>query len=80
MFNVTITAVDKQLYSGDVYAVTCPGSGGELTVLAHHMSLISTLGKGEVRVLERKEDSEKKIFPIKSGILEVANNKAVILV
>ena len=73
MLNVTITAVDKQLFSGDVYAVTCPGSDGEFTVLANHMPFISTLGKGEVRIVEYKEGDSKKV-------LEIANNKAVILV
>ena len=80
MLNVTITAVDKQLFSGDVYAVTCPGSDGEFTVLANHMPFISTLGKGEVRIVEYKEGDSKKVFAIEHGILEIANNKAVILV
>ena len=50
MFSLTITTVDKQLFSGEVYAAIVPGSGGELTVLANHMPFITTLAKGTIRV------------------------------
>lgn len=79
MFPLTITAVDKILFEGDVASVTCPGSAGELTVLAHHEAFITTLKKGEVRV--RKElTAEAEIFEIEKGLLEVGNNRVTILI
>jgi len=79
MFNVTITTVDKQLFNGSVYAVICPGSGGELTILARHMPFITTLAKGTISVKKHK-DGEAETFPVGRGLLEVSNNRAVILV
>ena len=77
--HVTITTVDTQLYNGEVYSAMCPGSGGELTILAHHMPFITTLAKGVISVKKHK-DSEVEIFPVDRGLLEVSNNQAVILI
>lgn len=77
--NLTITTVDTQLFHGEVYAVTCPGSGGEMTLLAHHMPFITTLARGTV-VVRKDKDSEPETFPIERGMLEVSNNEAVVLV
>lgn len=79
MFSLTITTVDKQLFSGEVYAAICPGSGGELTVLANHMPFITTLAKGIIS-LKKDKDSELETFPVDRGLLEVSNNNAVILI
>ena len=79
MLHLTIATVDKKLFSGDVYSATCIGNDGELTILAHHMPLITTLIKGSVRVRVSKNGDEK-IFEIDRGLLEVGNNKATILV
>ena len=79
MFSLIIATVDKQLFSGDVYSATCPGSDGELTILAHHMPFITTLTKGNVCVHVSKDGNEKT-FEINRGLLEVGNNKATILV
>lgn len=77
MLNLTITSVDKILFEGEVVSVTAPGAGGELTVLAHHMPLVTTLKKGSIVLREPKE--EEKTFPIETGILEVHKEGAVIL-
>ena len=79
MFKLTIATVDKNLFEGEVSSVHCPGSDGELTILAHHMPFITTLAPGNVRVYQDK-DSEEQSFDIKRGLLEVGNNKATILV
>lgn len=83
MFPLTITAVDNVLFSGDVDSVTCPGTLGELTILAKHSALITTLKEGKIIVRQgRKENNgfEEKVFDVKRGLLEVGNNKATILV
>lgn len=76
MFQLTITNVQSVLFQGLAGAVVCPGSEGELTVLAHHAPLITTLKAGKVRV---KTSDGEKVFAIRHGILEVADNEAVIL-
>lgn len=78
MLSVTITTIDKQLFSGEVEYVICPGSDGELTILENHTSLITTLKQGSIRVQE-KRGSELQEFPVRRGLLEVSKEGAVIL-
>ena len=77
MFSLFIATIDTILFSGQARGVVCPGSDGELTILAHHTPLVTTLKGGVVRVL--LSSGEEETFPVESGILEGAGNKAVIL-
>lgn len=79
MFQLTITSVDTVLFHGDAFSVTCPGAEGELTVLAHHAPLITTIQKGVLLVRETK-DAPPQEFPIEKGFLEVSADEVVLLV
>ena len=76
---LTIAQVDRVLFEGEVYSVNCPGKEGELTVLAHHVPLITTLKRGVIHVRRRKEDQSQEEFPIEHGLLEVYKDGATIL-
>ncbi len=74
---LTISKIDKVLWSGEATSVTVPSRDGVITILAHHMPLITTLKEGEVKVVcEGKQD---QIIPIESGFLEVGKQETVIL-
>ncbi len=75
---LTISKIDKVLWAGDAESVTVPSTGGELTILAHHMPLITTLKAGTIIVKKKDEKPEK--FEISSGFLEVGKTETVILV
>jgi len=75
---LTISQIDKVLFSGDAHSVTVPGTAGEMTILSHHMPLITTLKSG--KLLVKLSDGKKEEFPITSGFLEVGKNETVILV
>jgi F-type H+-transporting ATPase subunit epsilon len=75
---LTIAQIDKVLYSGEALSATVPGAGGEMTILSHHMPLITTLVKGTITVKE--EGKAQAEFPIESGFLEVGKTETVILV
>ncbi len=75
---LTIAQIDKVLHSGEALSVTVPAAGGEMTILGHHMPLITTLRAGTITVREEgKPDAE---FPIDSGFLEIGKTETVILV
>jgi len=46
-------------------------------VLNDHAPLISTLKEGEIKIVE--ENSDEKVFDIKGGVVEVLNNKIIVL-
>lgn len=78
MLNLHIAKVNSVLFEGEAESVTVPGSDGEMTILGHHEPLITTLKEGTITV--RPNGSDAQTFDIKNGIVEVSNNKAVVLV
>ena len=73
-----ILTPDKKLFSGDVFGVQLPGIDGLFEILNKHAPLVSALGKGQVKVLMTATKTEA--YTIKSGFVEVANNKTPVLV
>lgn len=76
MFLEIITP-DKKLFSGDVKSVTLPGSEGNFGVLNKHASMISTLKKGKIKLVDDKQ--ETLYFDISGGVAEVHKNKVIVL-
>jgi F-type H+-transporting ATPase subunit epsilon len=73
-----ILTPEKKLYSGEVYGVQLPGIDGKFEVLDKHAPLVSALAKGNVKVLNDKNNTTN--YTIQSGFVEVLNNKATVLV
>lgn len=73
---VEVITPDKVLFSGEANAVKLPSSSGAFEVLANHAPLISSLEKGKVVV---KTNSGDETFEVTGGIVEVLNNKVVVL-
>ncbi len=71
-----IITADKTLYSGEIEEVTLPGSGGKFQILKGHAALISSLEKGKI-VVKSKEGKEE--FEVNGGVVEVLNNKVIVL-
>ena len=73
-----ILTPEKKIYSGDVYGVQLPGISGLFEVLDKHAPLVSALGKGNLKILIDKSNSEN--YSIQSGFVEVLQNKVTVLV
>lgn len=71
-----IVTPDQKVFEGEANAVTFPGSDGEFQVLNSHAPLISSLGKGAVRIQATGKNEE---ITIDSGVVEVLDNKIVVL-
>lgn len=71
-----IVTPDQKVFEGKVNAVTFPGSDGEFQVLNSHAPLISSLGKGPVRISTAGKNEE---MIIDGGVVEVLNNKIIVL-
>jgi F-type H+-transporting ATPase subunit epsilon len=77
-FTLTITNVAGSLFEGMATLVTVPSVDGTTTVLAHHEPIITLLKKGVIRLVD--EMGKEREFSIEGGVLEVSNNKTIILV
>lgn len=72
-----IITPDSKLFSGEVTSVILPGIDGDLGVLNNHAPLITALKVGEISII--KESGETEVFKTNGGIVEVLNNKVIVL-
>lgn len=84
---------DEVLFTGNVSQVILPGLDGSFGILNSHAPLISALAEGTVRVDQNAEENKKNkarlnkeftanaqfSFPIKGGVVEVKDNKILLL-
>ena len=72
-----IVTPDQKYFEGEVETATFPGSDGSFQVLNNHAPIISSLGKGE---LSYKSNNDVVSINVEGGVVEVLNNKIVVLV
>jgi F-type H+-transporting ATPase subunit epsilon len=66
----------KQVFSDEVESVTVPTSTGEITILPHHIDLLSRISPGEIVARTKAREYS---FAITGGILQVAQNVITVL-
>lgn len=71
-----IITPDKKVFAGEVEAAQFPGANGSFEVLNGHAPLISTMEQGRVRLTTSKG---QEFFTIDGGVVEVLNNKIIVL-
>lgn len=76
-FNLVITAVEGAKFDGEAVSVTVPGSAGEMTLLAGHEPIVTTLKSGTITVRQDKGDPEQVL--IEKGVMECSGNRVTIL-
>ena len=75
--NLEILTPEKKLFSDEVYGVQLPGVSGSFEILNKHAPLISALKTGRIKVLNDK--SHSTFFEIRTGFVEVLNNRVTVL-
>ena len=77
LFELEIVSPEKIIFNGEVEWVMLPGAKAPFTVLYNHAPLLSTLCAGEIKW---KKGRDKQTMVIKSGFVEVKENKVTALV
>ena len=87
---IEIVSPEKTIYTGDVNSVYLPGTDGFFQILNNHAPIVSTLKKGTIKLSGKFEDDvsenlnlegvNKASLAIESGVVEMKNNKLIILV
>ena len=72
-----IITPEQELFNGEVKSVKLPGSTGEFEILNNHAPIISTLNKGDIKIITSEKDSKK--ISINGGVIELQNNKIIVL-
>jgi F-type H+-transporting ATPase subunit epsilon len=73
-----ILSPENRIYSGNVYGIQLPGIEGSFEILDHHAPMIASLGKGKMKIIKDKNQTE--LYEITSGFVEVTANKATVLI
>ena len=93
--HLEIITPEKKIFAGEATAVQFPGLDGSFQVLNDHAPIISSLSEGEVKVdltssfentgnsdeLLNVDPSNSKVIrvKVKGGIVEMQNNKVIVL-
>ncbi|HKJ06120.1 MAG TPA: F0F1 ATP synthase subunit epsilon [Flavobacteriaceae bacterium] len=87
-----IITPEATLFNGEVDVVTVPGVNGQFQMLNNHAPIVSLLIEGEVKFKGENttvsdvnkssftQNKEEYILPIKSGTVEMKDNKIIVLV
>jgi len=76
MFLEIITP-EKKLFSGEAKLVQVPGTKGNFEILTKHAPIISTLGKGQIKVIDAADKTT--FIDIVSGVIESQDDKIIVL-
>lgn len=74
--NLTIITPDKQIFEGEADLVQLPGIDGLFEILNNHAPMIAALKEGKVKI---GNNNSFQFLEIKGGIVEVLNNKIIVL-
>jgi F-type H+-transporting ATPase subunit epsilon len=71
-----IVTPDKKIFSGDILGVQVPGQNGSFEMLNNHAAIVSSLGKGKLRISTKQGITA---MTVEGGIVELIDNKVVVL-
>ena len=76
-FKLEIVSPEKIIFSDKVVMVTLPSYEGDMSVLKHHISIITFLRPGIIKV--QKNDGNFEEFFVQDGTVEYFNDSLVVL-
>lgn len=86
-----IVSPEATLFSGEVTSVAVPGVDGAFQMLNMHAPIVSILDRGHVKIKGdftidqehaskfKKGDADETLLEIQSGVIEMRENKVIIL-
>ena len=76
-FKLEIISPEKIIFSDNVTMVTLPSYEGDMSVLKHHISIITFLRPGIIKI--QKNDGNFEEFFVQDGTVEYFNDSLVVL-
>jgi F-type H+-transporting ATPase subunit epsilon len=75
-FHLTIITPEKVVFDETIEKVTLPTTTGDITVLPHHIHLLSTLKIGMITTFS---ESGETFLAISGGFVDICNNTVTVL-
>lgn len=73
---LSIFTPEKNIWQGDIASLTVPTTSGEITILPHHVNLVTEIEPGEATINTGKKT---EYIGVTGGFLEISNNNITIL-
>jgi F-type H+-transporting ATPase subunit epsilon len=77
LFKIEIISPEKVIFSDDIKIVKLPSYEGDMSILKNHISIITFLRPGIIRV--EKKDGNAEEFFAEEGTVEFFNNTLILL-
>ncbi len=74
--HVELITTEGSAYSGNAVSVTIPSGMGEITVLDHHLPVLSTVEPGTMII---RTGDEELLFAVSRGIVQIGPNNVRVL-
>lgn len=78
VFELKVVTPEGVTYDSEVAEAIVPTASGEITVLAKHTPLVSTLSDGGVMIV-RKADNSEHVLAVAGGLIEVRTTGRVVV-
>ena len=76
MLHLEIITPERTVFQGEVDSVSLPTPLGEITILPHHIPLMSIVVPGSVLV---RQKSEEQLFAVSRGVIEIDGSHVRVL-
>ena len=76
---IEIISPEGYLFKGHCYLVTIPAANGQMGLMADHETVLTSLNKGQVAILDNHNNVLKE-YAIESGFAEMFDNKLLVLI
>lgn len=76
MLTLEIITPERTVFSGEADSISLPTPQGEITILPHHIPLVSIVSPGSVLV---RKGGEEQLFAISRGVIEVEGSRVRVL-
>ncbi|MDI6740742.1 MAG: F0F1 ATP synthase subunit epsilon [Candidatus Edwardsbacteria bacterium] len=77
VFQFEITTPERTVFKEPARQVTLPTSMGEITILPHHLPLVSLLVPGVLHII--RENGAELVLAVSGGFIEVQGDKVTVL-
>ena len=75
--HIEVITPDRKLFAGEIKLVKLPGTIGSFEIMNNHAPIISTLEKGQVKIIDM--NNKTTLIDIDGGLVESKDNKIIVL-
>ena len=75
--NLEIVTPDSKVFEGEITSIALPGIDGSFQILNNHAPIVSALVKGKMTVIDSTNEIQE--YTISGGVVEMNNNKVIVL-